>query len=155
MKKLIILFVFISSTCFSQDIIFNFQKAQLYKITMEGANDFNKADNIGRTMEKMQLAIFSYVDTTTSTGYFIVDNFYKVHEIEKAINNQSGYKYIGFEEMQLSETLFLEIYMKRGGFGTAEFSNQPPKKIQMGPFNELTNSLFNKANEIWDKKYKK
>jgi len=154
MKKLIILFVFISGTCFSQDMIFSFQKDKLYKITMEGANDFNKADNIGRTMEKMQLAIFSYVDPTTSTGYFIVDNFYKVHEIEKAINNQNGYKYFGFEEMQLTEHFFLEIYMKRGGFGTAEFSYQPPKKIQMGPFNELTNSLFNKANEIWDKKYK-
>jgi len=155
MKKLIILFVFISSTCFSQDIIFNFQKAQLYKITMEGANDFNKADNIGRTMEKMQLAIFSYVDPTTSTGYFIVDNFYKVHEIEKMINNKDGYSYTGSEEFQLTEDNFLEMYMKRGGYEPDEFSSQPPKKIIMGPFNELTNSLYNKANEIWDKKYKK
>lgn len=121
---------------------------------MEGADNFNKADNIERLMEKMKLSLFSYVDTITSTGYYIVDNFYKVHEIEKAINNQNGYKYIGNEEMQLTEDFFLEIYMKRGGFKSSEFSSQLPRKIQMGPFNELTNGLYNKAKEIWEKKYK-
>lgn len=154
MKKILILLVFISSTCFSQEMAFNFEKNKAYKIAIKGANDFNKADYISRTMEKMQLSIFSYVDTTTSIGYFIVDNFYKVHEIEKMIN-EKGYTFNGSEEFQLTEDKFLEMYLKREGYEPAEFSSHPPKKIQMGPYNQLTMDLFNKANEIWGKKYKK
>lgn len=155
MKKILILLVFISSTCLSQEMIFDFNKDKVYKITMEGVNDFKKADHISRLMEKMMLCLFSYVDTTTSTGYFIVDNFYKVHEIEKMINNEKEIKFISSEEISLTENLFIEMYMKRGGYESTEFSLQPPKKIVMGPFNGLSNGLYEKANEIWIKKYKK
>lgn len=153
MKKILIVLVFISSACIAQEPVFNFEKNKAYKITMKGADDFNKADNIARSSEKMQLAVFSYVDPTTSTGYFIVDNFYKVHEIEKMINNQDGYNYTGYEELQLTEDFFLDIYMKRGGFEPSEFSNQTPKKVQMGPFTELSNSLYTRAKKVWVNKY--
>ncbi len=155
MRRFLILLVFISSACIAQESGFNFEKNKAYKITMKGADDFNKADNIQRLMEKMKLSLFGYVDPATSTGYFVVDNFYKVHEIEKMIDNQEGYKYTGYEEIKLTEDFFLDIYMKRGGFESAEFTLNSPKRIQMGPFIQLTNDLFSKANEIWEKKYKK
>ena len=155
MRNLFILLLFLSGYCYSQEPVFNFEKNKAYKITMKGADDFKKADLIARTMEKNQLSIFAYVDPSTSAGCFIVDNFYKVHEIEKMINNQAGFSYVGFEEIPLNEELFLDIYMKRGGYNPDEFASQPPKKIIMGPFNELSNSLNKKAIEIWEKKYKK
>jgi hypothetical protein len=154
MKKILILLVFISSTCLSQEMIFNFEKNKVYKIKMEGANDFKKADHIARLMEKTTLSLFSYVDSTNGTGYFIVDNFYKVHEIEKMINNEKEIKFLSSEEIPLTEDLFIEMYMKRGGYESTQFSLQPPKKIVMGPFNGLSNSLFEKATEIWEKKFK-
>jgi len=155
MKKLIIVLILFAETCFSQEMIFNFEKDKIYKINIDGATDFNKADNIARLMEKTKLSLFSYVDFNTSTGYFVVDNFYKVHEIEKMINNQNGYKYLGYEELQLTEDMFLDIYMKRSGYEPAEYPLDEPKKITMGPFNNLTNGLYSKALEIWKNKYLK
>ncbi len=153
MKKFLILLIFVSGYCYSQEPVFNFENDKACKITMKGADTYNKADHIERLMEKMMLSLFSYVDTTNSTGYFIVDNFYKVHEIEKLLNNESEMNFIGSEEIQLTEDFFLEIYMKRGRFKPDEFSSYPPKKIIMGPFNKLTDGLYNKASEIWKKKY--
>ncbi len=153
MKKLIVLLVFISGYCYSQVPVFNFQTNKEYKIILKGADDFKKADEIGRQMEKMQLAVFSYVDPVNDIGYFIVDNFYKVHEIEKIINNIDGCSYISFEEIPLNEDNYLDMYMKRGGFENNEFSNNPPKKVIMGPYDELSNSLYKKAVSVWVKKY--
>jgi hypothetical protein len=154
MKSLWILFFFLSATCFSQqEPVFNFEKNKAYKIFLKGADDFKKADEIGRQMEKMQLAIFSYVDSVNGIGYFIVDNFYKVHEIEKMINNTDGYSYIGFEEIPLNGDNFLDMYMKRGGFENNEFSSNAPKKVMMGPFENLSKSLYKKAVSVWVQKY--
>ena len=122
---------------------------------MVGVDNFKKADNVERLTEKMFMSIFSFVDTTTSTGYFIVDNFYKVHEIEKIINNQNDIHFKSSEEVKLTEDLYLEIYQKRSRSNPDEFSLLPPKKVFIGPFVKLTNDLYNKANEIWEKKYKK
>ncbi|OFY86486.1 MAG: hypothetical protein A3F72_14970 [Bacteroidetes bacterium RIFCSPLOWO2_12_FULL_35_15] len=155
MKKLLILFVFISSTCFSQvGPVFNFEKNKAYKITMKGADNLVKADNIERQMEKLQLAIFSFVDPTTSMGYFIVDNLNKIQEIEKTLNNEKDFSFSSFEEIPLTEESFLEMYMKRGGFEKAEFSKNIPKQIVMGPYQELSSSLYLKALIVWEKKYK-
>jgi hypothetical protein len=155
MKKFLFLLIFISGYCYSQEPVFNLEKNKAYKISMKGLSDHNKADYITRTVEKMQMAIFAFADPVTETGYFIVDNFYKVHEIEKIIDNENGFHYIGYEEVDLTEDAFFEMYMQRGGFEKGEFSTNPPKKVIMGPYNKLTNDLYNKAVEIWDKKFKK
>lgn len=155
MKKILILFVFISSTCFSQvGPVFNFEKNKAYKITIKGVDILLKADYIERQMEKLQLAIFSFVDPTTSMGYFIVDNLNKVQEIEKTLNNEKGFSFIGFEEIPLTEENFLEMYIKRGGVEKAEFSKNIPKQIVMGPYQELSSSLYLKALIVWEKEYK-
>ncbi len=156
MKKLLILFVLMSSTSFSQGgPSFNFEKNKAFKITMKGASDFAKADLVSRQMEKMQLAIFSVVDPQTSTGFFIVDNINKVQGIEKALNNLNGFSFVAFEEVSLTEDLFLEMYLKRGGFEKADYSKNKPKQIMMGPDVNLTNSLYRKAIDLWEKDYSK
>ena len=143
----------VSGYCYSQEPVFNFEKNKLYKINISGADNVTIADEIERTIEKNLLCIFSDVDQLTRTGYFIVDNFYKVHEIEKMINNKDGLSYMGYEEIPLTDDIFLEIYMKRGGYKPEEFSKYKPNKVQMGPFLKLTDDLFNKSMEIWNKKF--
>lgn len=155
MKKLLILFVFISSTCFSQvGPVFNFEKNKAYKITLKGADNLVKADNIERQIEKLQLAIFSFVDPAISTGYFVVDNFNQLQGIKNTLNNEKGFSFIGFEEIPLTEEIFLEMYMKRCGFEKTEFSKNIPKQIVMGPYQELSSSLYLKALIVWEKEYK-
>jgi hypothetical protein len=153
MKKLIFLLLLLSGYCYGQTPVFEFEKDKLYKIQILGVNDSADADNIARTMEKMGLSIFSFVDFKTGFGYFIVDNYYKVHEIEKMINNKDKYAYVGYQDMALTEDNFLEIYLKRGGVSESNFSEKPPKKIIMGPFNDLTSALYKKAVAVWVKKY--
>ena len=153
MKKLLVLVMLISGYCYAQEPVFNFNQNKIYKINIAGADNVKTADEVARLIEKNLLCVFSYVDPLTGTGYFIVDNFYKVHEIEKMINNSDGLAYLSFEEIPLTEDLFLEMYMKRGGFEKAEFSNNPPKMIIMGPYNELSKALYKKAVSIWVLKY--
>ena len=155
MKKLIFLLIFISGYCYAQQPVFNFEANKAYKIQIQGISNAAEADNIARSAEKMQMSIFSFVDHLTGYGFFIVDNFYKVHEIEKLINNKGKYLCEGSEEIVLSEDKFLEIYMMRGGFKYPEFSINIPKEIVMGPYKELTYSLFSKAISIWKKAYSK
>lgn len=143
----------LSGYCYSQEPVFNFESNKLYKISMKGLSSPERADMIARTVEKMQIVIFSYFDPMTKKGYCIVDNFYKVHEIEKALNN-NGFIYYSYEEIPLNEDNFLEMYMKRSGIESKDFSTNPPKKYTMGPFNKLTDDLYNKALETWNKKYK-
>lgn len=153
MRKLLIMLMLVSGYCYAQEPSFNFETNKLYKINISGADNVTIADEIERLIEKNLLCIFSDVDQLTSTGYFIVDNFYKVHEIEKMINNRDGLAYLSYEELPLTEDIFLEIYMKRGGYKPVEFPSYSPKKVQMGPFQKLTDELYLKAKEVWDKKY--
>ena len=152
-KLLFILFLLSSGFCYAQEPVFNFETNKLYKISLLGVDNYEKADDIARTMEKNLLSIFSYVDHIEGNGYFIVDNFHKIHEIEKMIKNKEGYSFNGFEEMPLTEDNFIDIYMKRGGYEKAEFSQHPPKPIIMGPHNELSKKLYDKAASIWVKTY--
>jgi hypothetical protein len=153
MKKILILLLLVSGYCYSQQPVFNFEKDKLYKIKINGVENAKDADMIARMTEKNLISVFSYVDFTTGDGLFIVDNFYKVHEIEKLINNQERFAYVSFEEIPLTNDNFLNMYMKRGGFRDEDFSTNPPKKIMMGPFNGLTNDLYKKAESVWVELY--
>ena len=154
MKNILaIVFVLSLGTCIAQQSEFNLQKNKLYKISLSGADNFSKADEVSRLMEKNMLSIFSYVDFTTGEGYFIVDNYYKVHEIEKMLDNSNEFKYISFEEIPLSKDIFLEIYFKRGGENTDDFSVGLPKKVNLGPKVELAEQLYGVAKEIWVENY--
>lgn len=153
MKKILVVLMLISGYCYAQEPVFNFNNNKLYKINIAGVDNPKNADEVGRLMEKNLLSIFSYVDPITGSGYFIVDNFYKVHEIEKMVNNRDGLAYLNFEEVPLTEDIFLEMYMKRGGYETKEFSSHPPKLVVMGPYTELSKSLYKKAVAVWVTKY--
>lgn len=149
MKKILIFLLVVSGYCYAQQPVFNFEKNKLYKIKINGVENASDADMIARLTEKNLLSIFSYVDYTTGEGLFIVDNFYKVHEIEKIVNNQERFAYVSFEEMPLNNENFLSMYMKRGGFRTEDFASNPPKKIMMGPFTKLADDLYLKAEDLW------
>lgn len=155
MKKLIVLLMFmVNYSCFAQqESVFNLKDYKLYKIFISGINSPEKADYISRLTEKFSLCIFSYVFHEEGYGYFMVDNFYKVHEIEKTINNQNGLSYDSFEELQLTNDNFLEMYLRRGGIAKTQFSDTPPRKLIMGPNNVLTKNMFKAANDIWVNKY--
>lgn len=155
MKKLLILFVFAITSSFSQGQVFDFWSNKAYKIAMKGASSFINAENISRQSEEMQIVVFSYVDPSTSTGYFIVSNFSKVQEIEKMINSDNGFSFIGYEEVTFNKDLFLEMYMKRGGYQKIQFSTNKPKEITMGLHKDLTTNLYTKALDVWEDFYGK
>jgi hypothetical protein len=120
---------------------------------MNGVNSFMKADLIARQMEKMQLAIFSYVDSANGIGLFIVDDLNKLPQIENMIPSIGGCSFVSSEEVPLSEDSFLEMYKKRGGSKDIGTVSVKPNLVTMGPYVDLTNQLFAKAIDVWDRKY--
>lgn len=151
--SLIILLFLEFYTTSVQAQVLNFSNNNAYKIAMKGANNSVNADFVARQMEKSQFAIFSYVDPTTSTGYFVVENNSKVVEIQNFLNNEQGYSVIELQEIPLTDELFIEMYMKRSGVEKADFSKNEPKQITMGPNEELSTSLYLKASNVWKKLY--
>lgn len=155
MKYLAILFVIVVSPSLSQAQIFDFWNNKAYKITIKGVDDVAKADVISREIESKQLVVFSYIDPKTNSGYIVVNNFSKVKEVENKINNTSGYSLINVNEVEFNKEIFLELYMKRGGFEKPQFSNNKPKEILMSENKDLTTILYSKALEVWENYYSK
>lgn len=125
----------------------------VYKINIRGVECFDKADLLSRQIEKLQLAIFSYVDQITGFGYFIVENNEKEAEIRNTVNSENGCSIIESQKIDLTDELFLEMYMKRSGFNINEFSTNIPTEVVLGPNKELTRSLFCHAIAIWKNNY--
>lgn len=150
---ILIFFLVVTSTAFSQNQTMDLSKKMAYKISIKGADNIDKVDLIGRQIEKLQLAIFSYIDPITGFGYFIVENNEKEVEIQSAVKSEQGYSVIESQKIDLTDELFLEMYMKRSGFKKNEFGINIPTEVVLGPNKELTKSLFCKAISIWEKYY--
>lgn len=154
-KYLTILFAILVTPSLSQAQIFDFWNNKAYKISIKGVENSTKANFISSQIEDKQLAVFSYIDPTSNAGYFIVNNFSKIKEIENEINNSSGYSFISANEVVFNKETFLEMYMKRSGFEKSQFSNNKPKEILMGENKDLTTNLYSKALEVWENYYSK
>lgn len=154
--KYMVLSVFFSLqtlSLISQNQPIELSRKSVYKINIRGVESFDKADLLSRQIEKLQLAIFSYVDPITGFGYFIVENNEKEVEIQSTVNSENGCSVISSQKIDFTDELFLEMYMKRSGFNVNEFSTNIPIEVVLGPNKELTRNLFSQAIAIWKNNY--
>lgn len=150
---ILVFFLLVTLTSIAQNQTIDLSKKIALKISIKGADSIDKADLIGRQIEKLQLALFSYVDPTSGIGYFIVENNEKEIEIQSTVNSEQGYSITESQQINLTDELFIEMYMKRGGFQKNEFATNTPKIILLGSNNDLTNSLYLKAIVVWKSLY--
>lgn len=131
---------------------FDMSKYIAYKFYTNGINDEKTAEYVSRTLEKSQLSIFSAFNFKENIGYALVSNAYYAHEIEKYINNMMNIRVESYETVELTEDLFLDIYLIKGN-ALLNKSKQLPPFISMGPYTQLSNDLYALAKSIWVKKF--
>ncbi|NSW44792.1 MAG: hypothetical protein HPY79_03060 [Bacteroidales bacterium] len=150
-KVLLWISVLIASSLFAQQG-FDLKKYVAFKFYTNGINDEKTADYVARTLEKSQLSTFSAFNYKENIGYSIVTDAYYAHEIEKYINNMMNVRVESYEIVELTEDLFLDIYLIKGNALSSK-SKQLPPFISMGPYTQLSNDLYALAKSIWIKKY--
>jgi len=148
--NLIYLILFSSYSLICQLKEFNLNNYFLFNYKVKGINSKYLSDYAARLLEKNDVAIFAAFDTLGS-GYVIVEKEYQGNECKKFLENAGRYNFtvISYEKMNLTEDLYLSIYQLRNNLPL----NEPPKFIQLGPKTELSNLLYNKAKDIWIKKF--
>ena len=146
--------LFISSSCLAQNADFNKNEYKFYSISISNLKNQEQANSISELSEKNLLSEFSWVDFSTNTGFFLLNNASKISEIEKIINSNYGLSVFETKEINFDNELFLKIYYQKGN-GKSEYSiNQPPDYIHFGIGNESKSEKFYQmAKKIWINKY--
>ncbi len=125
-----------------------------YEIKVDGVADRNKADYLVRSLEKQNLIIFGAYSVYRQKGYLLLSDKYQLSNITTFTNYAlNDYKLIEYNEVPLTEDLFLEIYEMRNEVNSYDKSKKAPEYIQLGPNNELSVKLYDRAKMIWSQKY--
>jgi len=125
-----------------------------FKLLVDGINDSLKADYLARALEKQNLVLFASFSQISDYGYIIVSDKSQISNVASYINlTLNNYKLLEYEELPLTQNLFLEIYSLRSNNANNICKNLP-KYIQLGPKNELSWQLYDLAKSIWIEKCK-
>ncbi len=155
MKKLIFFLLLIMPVIAqSQQSEYN-KDLYCYELQVDGLNDWGKGDYLVRSLEKMNLIIFGAFAIESQQVYILLKDKSQMSNISNYIDNAlNGYKLIGYKEDALTDDLFLKIYELRNGVGEGDIGHKEPTYIQLGPNNELSIKLYDRAKMIWSQKYK-
>ena len=115
MRKLIYFFLLIGLTlnlkAQKNDLIPNMYS---FKLLVDGINDSLKADYLARALEKQNLVLFASFSQISDYGYIIVSDKSQISNVASYINlTLNNYKLLEYEELPLTQNLFLEIYSLR------------------------------------------
>lgn len=147
-KSFTILLVFFVNIMFSQQEV-NLKNLILYELKIKGITNSYLSDYAARLLEKNNVAVFAAFDSIEN-GYVIVEKDFYLHECKKYLENcDYGFKVTDTKKVELTENEFLKIYQLRG----KRKHNEKPEFIQLGPKNELSNSLYKIAKDAWIKLY--
>mgnify|MGYP000851232747 FL=1 len=127
-----------------------------FELQVEGLNNWDKGDYLVRSLEKMDLIIFGSFDIENQQVYALLKDKSQMPNIINYIDNAiNGYKLISYKEEVMTDDLFLKIYELRNGVGEGDIVQREPVYIQLGPKNELSKELYDRAKTIWSQKYQK
>lgn len=127
-----------------------------FELQVEGLNNWDKGDYLVRSLEKMDLIIFGSFDIENQQVYALLKDKSQMPNIINYIDNAiNGYKLISYKEEVMTDDLFLKIYELRNGVGEGDIVQREPVYIQLGPKNELSKELYDRAKMIWSQKYQK
>ncbi|PKP04370.1 MAG: hypothetical protein CVU11_04910 [Bacteroidetes bacterium HGW-Bacteroidetes-6] len=150
MKKILIVFAFLIQTCFLfAQTIPDRTQWHTWKIHISGVDSPSKADYLSRSLEKMNLVLFSAFSYLDGNG-FVVSSMLNIDNIISYTNNSGKGFYIDeFEIADLTDSLFLNIYLLRNNIMINNAFNQKLPYLRVGANSELSDLLFSIArNEL-------
>jgi len=154
MKKVIFIMLLIMPMIVQSQQSENNRNLYCYELRVEGLNDWGRGDYLVRSLEKMDLVVFGSFSLDSQQVYLLLSDKNQMSNISTYIDNAlNGYKLRQYEEVPLSEELFLKVYELRNGVEESEISKSKPEYIQLGPKTEISNTLYKEAIRIWEKQY--
>lgn len=154
MKRLIIILTLIIPLISSGQQSNIMSKMNCYELRVDGIDNFERGDYLIRSLEKMNLVVCGSFSLDSQQVYLLLSDKNQMSNISTYIDNAlNGYKLRQYEEVPLSEELFLKVYELRNGVEESEISKSKPEYIQLGPKTEISNTLYKEAIRIWEKQY--
>lgn len=124
-----------------------------WQVQVSGVDSLQRADYLSRGLEKIQLSLFSAFEVTSGKGY-IISSMPNIDNIISYVNNwDRGFNIQSFEEVTLTDSLFLAIYLQRRNIATEDMYNQELPYVRLGPFVDLAKQLYEIALNEWRSQY--
>lgn len=124
-----------------------------WKVNVSGIDSLTRADYLSRGLEKMDLALFSAYSVPGGEGY-IISSMPNIDNIVSYVNNWNrGFTINSYEKVDLTDSLFLTIYLLRRNIAKENMLDQELPFIKLGPKRELSALLYNIALNEWSRQY--